>query len=121
MSVIDESLPVADGVGRRSAGSGAPVAADASSWLLKAKVRPPELPAGHVTRQPLLDAFEGLLARRLTVLLAPGGFGKTTALAAAVRVRQEQGVVAAWLSLDDDDTPSLLASVGAQIRPLVGG
>ena len=44
--------------------------------------------------------------RRLTLLKAPGGFGKTTLLAACCRVLAEEGVVTAWLSVDEADEPT---------------
>lgn len=96
---------MASGSGR-SSGSPVPAPSDASSWLLKAKVLAPTLPAGYVSRGSLLRHFDGLLERRLTVLQAPAGFGKTTALADVARDRKAQGVVVGWMSLDDDDTPS---------------
>ena len=82
----------------------------ASSWLLRAKVLAPELPGGYVRRTSLLRRLEGLSERRLTVLQAPAGFGKTTALADIVRDRKNREVVVGWLSLDDDDTPNLFGS-----------
>ena len=70
----------------------------------------PELPAGYVRRAALLQRLEGLLKRRLTVLQAPGGFGKTTVLADFARGVKEQGLIAGWISLDGDDTPNLFGS-----------
>ena len=78
-----------------------------SSWLLKAKVLPPELPVGYVSRATLLQRLEGLMERRVTVLQAPAGFGKTTVLADIVRATKAQGVVVAWIALGDEDTPNL--------------
>ena len=46
--------------------------------------------------------------RRVTVLQAPGGFGKTTLLAACCRALAERGVPTAWLLLDDGDGPAAL-------------
>ena len=81
-----------------------------SSWLLKAKVLAPELPAGYLRRTSLLRRLDGLSERRLTVLQAPAGFGKTTALADVVQDGKNREVVVGWLSLDDDDTPNLFGS-----------
>ena len=48
--------------------------------------------------------------RRLTVIQAPGGFGKTTLLAVACRrVRNRRGV-AAWLTIDEEDDAEALAT-----------
>ncbi len=65
---------------RRSGGPGVS-APSGGSWLLQQKVLAPELPAGYVSRASLLQRLEGVLERRLTVLQAPAGFGKTTVLA----------------------------------------
>ena len=91
------------GARRASAPSGIP-------WLLKAKVLAPEPPAGYVGRASSLQHLDEVLERRLTVLQAPAGFGKTTVLADVVRRRRKQGIVVAWVSLDDDDTPNLFGS-----------
>ena len=80
------------------------------SGLLKAKVVPPELPSRYVSRPALLQRLEHVMERRVTVLQAPAGFGKTTVLADIVRARKHDGVVVAWISLDDEDTPNLFGS-----------
>ncbi len=69
-----------------------------------AKVMVPPAPAGYVRRASLLRRVDRVLDRRLTVLQAPGGFGKTTLLADVSRRKKRQGVIVAWLSLDQDDT-----------------
>ena len=101
---------------RTASDAGAPVDPDASaqnlvpSWLPKAKVLAPALPAGYVRHASLLHHLEGLLERRLTVLRAPAGFGKTTVLADVVCGVKAQGLVAGWISLDEDDAPNLFGS-----------
>ena len=80
------------------------------SWLLKAKVIAPERPAGYVRRASLLSRLDGFVERRLTVLRAPAGFGKTTVLADVTQGAKDQGLIAAWISLDDDDTPNVFGS-----------
>ena len=78
-----------------------------ASWpLLTAKVQPPRFVAGYHRRDDLLQRLEPL--RRLTVLKAAGGFGKTTLLADVCRRWREAGRTAAWLSLDGQDTPGVL-------------
>ena len=69
-----------------------------------AKVVVPTPPAGYVRRAALLHRVDTVLDRRLTVLQAPAGFGKTTVLADVSQRKKKQGVIAAWLSLDRDDT-----------------
>ena len=44
--------------------------------------------------------------RRVTLLQAPGGFGKTTLLAACCRELAGRGIPTAWLLLDDGDGPA---------------
>ena len=85
-----------------------------SSWAheARAKVAIPELPAGHVRREALVPRLDWLLERRLTVLRAPAGFGKTTLLSDVCR-RKRREVVVGWLALDAHDTPSELASLVA--------
>ena len=48
------------------------------------------------------------IRRRLTVLNAPGGFGKTTLLAECCRRLREDGTPIAWVSVDDQDEPAVL-------------
>ena len=81
------------------------------SWAqdARAKVAIPALPAGHVRRESLIRQLDSLLERRLTVLRAPAGFGKTTLLADACHRKREEAVVA-WLTLDDCDRPGELAT-----------
>ena len=80
------------------------------SWLLTAKVTAPAAEVGHVSRQALLQRLDAVLERRFAALQAPAGFGKTTVLADFSRGKQAQGPVAAWISLDEGDTPSLFGS-----------
>ena len=93
-----------DGDGSRA---GASTASVLPSWLLMGKVMTPAPPAGYLHRAALLQCFDAVLERRLTVLQAPGGFGKTTVLADVSQTRKKQGALVAWLSLDQDDTPEV--------------
>ena len=79
-------------------------------WLLMAKVTAPEPPAGYVRRDSLLQRVDAVLERRLTVLQAPGGFGKTTVLADVTHRKRREGVAVAWLGLDRHDTPEVFGS-----------
>ena len=92
------------------AGSDATAATGVPSWLLRAKVLAPAPPAGYVRRVPLLQRIEGVLQRKLTVLRAPAGFGKTTVLADVARDACDRGLIVGWISLDGDDTPNLFGS-----------
>ena len=78
----------------------------APAWLLRHRVTVPEPTAHHVHRGGLIDRCLPT-HRPLTVLLAGGGFGKTTLLADCCRTLREKGVPTAWLSLEDD-APGML-------------
>ena len=93
-----------------SAGGDESTAGVGPGWFQKAKVRPPECPKGYVSRSSLAQRLEGVLQRRLTVLQAPAGFGKTTLLADVARRTKEVGVVVGWISVDDDDAPNVFGS-----------
>ena len=64
---------------------------------------------GYV-RRPEVEERCALTDRRLTVLHAPGGFGKTALLADRCRALRERGIPVAWLSLDEDDGPTSVAT-----------
>ena len=81
------------GTGGRSRASG-PV-------ILQTKLARPPLRAAHVARRELLELLRDGATRKLTLLTAPPGFGKTTLLAEFAAAEQDRSV--AWLSLDDDD------------------
>ena len=51
----------------------------------------------------LLSQLSQGLSRRLTVLVAPAGFGKTTLLAAWHAALWQQGTACAWVTLERDD------------------
>ena len=80
------------------------------SWLLTAKVVMPEPVPGYVGRDSLVRQLATVLQRRLTVLQAPAGFGKTTVLTDIGHRIEKQGHLVGWLSLDEDDTPSVFGS-----------
>ncbi|MEQ9811916.1 MAG: LuxR C-terminal-related transcriptional regulator [Azospirillaceae bacterium] len=79
--------------------------------LIATKLRPPSLPAGVVARPRLFVGAGRLPQRRLTIVEAPPGFGKTTCLTQWHDALIADGVPACWLSLDseDDGLPLFLA------------
>ena len=79
------------------------------SWLLRRKVTVPERTAGYMDRAGLVERTMPTRSR-LTVLLAPGGFGKTTVLAECCRYLSERGIVTAWVSVDASDDADVLDS-----------
>ena len=66
--------------------------------------------SGYVNRRALVRHVDTVLQRRLTVLQAPAGFGKTTVLADVGQRLRAQGHTVGWLALDGDDTPSVFGS-----------
>lgn len=77
-------------------------------WLLAHRVGLPDPIEGYVER-PELDARCVLTDRRLTLLHAPGGFGKTALLARCCQALIDKDLTVAWLSLDETDGPESLA------------
>ena len=60
--------------------------------------------------RPGLAARCEALDYRLTMLVAPGGFGKTALLAQSCRRLRERGIAVAWLSPDEEDGPDALVT-----------
>ncbi|MCY4454322.1 MAG: LuxR C-terminal-related transcriptional regulator [Immundisolibacterales bacterium] len=76
-------------------------------WLLRQKISIPDRVAGHLNRVGIEDRVMPT-RRRLTVLNAPGGFGKTTLLAECSRHLRDDGIPVAWISVDEQDEPEVL-------------
>ena len=76
-------------------------------WSLGPKILVPEPVTGHLQRVALVEMVLPT-RRRLTVLQAPGGFGKTTLLAECSRRLQDDGIRVAWVSMDEQDDPAIL-------------
>ncbi|MEB3022136.1 serine/threonine-protein kinase [[Mycobacterium] crassicus] len=68
-----------------------------------AKLRPPRSPRAQVPRHRLIDALRTGKQRRLTVIHAPSGYGKSTLAAQWGEELAREGVPVAWLTVDDDD------------------
>jgi LuxR family maltose regulon positive regulatory protein len=68
--------------------------------LLRTKICLPPVPPELVSRPRLIDHLNRGLHRKLTLMVAPAGFGKTTLLSDALRNAQTP---VAWLSVDEDD------------------
>ncbi len=85
---------------------------------LTTKIRPPR-PARGVIHRPRLDTFLELVrSRRLTVIKAPPGFGKTTLALSWADALAGEGDRVVWLSLgpEDDDDERFLRYLGAALR-----
>ncbi|MPW19687.1 LuxR family transcriptional regulator [Paraburkholderia sp. CNPSo 3157] len=75
--------------------------------FLATKVRPPRLPAGLIDRPRLVALADKAECKRLTVIKAPAGFGKTSLALTWLNRLTASGAFIAWLSLDiDDDEPA---------------
>ena len=82
-------------------------ASQAFPWLLVQKITVPDRVAGYVHRAELVDRAMPT-HRRMTVLKASAGFGKTTLLAECCRKLRREGVAVAWVTLDEQDEPAVL-------------
>lgn len=73
--------------------------------LLSTKLRPPRLSSSLVVRQPLLHRLDEGFTRRLTLVAAPAGFGKSTLVAQWLTTRSEgkAALPTAWVALDPGD------------------
>ncbi len=83
--------------------------------LLTTKLHMPPAPPHVVARPRLIAKLAGLQTRRLTIVSAPAGFGKSTLLGGWIRATGQR---AAWLSLDPEDNalPSFLTYLIAALR-----
>lgn len=79
------------------------------SDLLVTKLAPPAPALGVIERPRLIGAMSCASARRLTVVEAPLGYGKTTLLAEWWQRLPRESAVVGWLSLEDpENDPGLL-------------
>ena len=78
--------------------------------LLKTKISPPKQGVVVLKRARLLERLCAGRSRRVTLLEAPAGFGKTTLLAQWRERLLGEGVRVAWLTLDADDSVERLAA-----------
>ncbi len=67
------------------------------------KYRPPAAIQSLVTRDRLMAILRAAGRRRLILIYAPSGYGKTTLVAQWRRELTSSGVAVAWLTVDDDD------------------
>ncbi|MFM0337300.1 LuxR C-terminal-related transcriptional regulator [Paraburkholderia fungorum] len=75
--------------------------------LLATKIVPPRLPAGLIDRPRLASLAAQTEKKRLTVIKAPAGFGKTSLALTWLSVLGTSSARIAWLSLDaEDDEPA---------------
>ena len=91
---------------------------DTSAAFAWAKIQPPQPRGLLVERRSLEQVLEQALQRyKLTLLLAPAGYGKTAALAQQIR-RLPGDWALAWVSADEDDPlQRFLACLTAALEP----
>ena len=105
-----------------------PARSSAPAELLRTKLRPPRLPSALLPRRRLLDRLEAGLARKLTLVVAPAGFGKSTVVAEWLAGRERSAPLAApagWVSLDAGDNDPVrfwnyFLTVGRGFQPALG-
>src|SRR6266545_5943692 len=68
--------------------------------LLHNKLMPPRLNSNVIRRDDLLSRLDLGLSRKLTIVAAPTGFGKTTLVSMWIASRQ---FPSAWVTLDQND------------------
>ena len=71
--------------------------------LLETKLYIPRWRPGLVSRPRLIKRMDEGIERKLTLVSAPPGFGKTTLLAEWLAATPASGRAAAWISLDESD------------------
>lgn len=94
--------------------------------LLETKLYAPRAQAALVARPRLLDAIRYAADHKLTIVVAPAGFGKTTLLAGWLADQAGPGKSVAWVSLDpSDNEPQLFWAYVIRalegIHPAAGG
>ena len=89
--------------------STAPVGGDAGegeherNWFIRTKLTAPVHQVRLVPREHLLTGLDRLLGKRLGLIVAPAGFGKTTILMQWQARQKAAGTAVAWLTLDEGD------------------
>src|SRR6476619_1070812 len=108
----------------RRASKGSDVADGAAARLLRSKLAPPATPRRIAPRGQLLDRLREGRGRKLTLVCAPAGYGKTTVLAQWLEADRERTPFV-WLSADEGDEDPvrlwshLIAALGA-VHPRAG-
>jgi LuxR family maltose regulon positive regulatory protein len=98
--------------------------ADGAGRLLRSKLAPPATPRSIAQRGQLLDRLREGRGRKLTLVCAPAGYGKTTVLVQWLEADRERTPFV-WLSADEGDEDPvrlwshLIAGLGT-VHPRVG-
>ncbi|PCI53277.1 MAG: hypothetical protein COB36_12615 [Alphaproteobacteria bacterium] len=71
--------------------------------LIRSKLAPPSWISGQIGRDVLLARLNMALKHRLTLIVAPAGYGKTNLLSQWREQLKAQSIATAWLSLEAED------------------
>ena len=98
----------------------------ATSPLLETKLYIPRWRPGLVSRPRLIGRLDEGIERKLTLVSAPAGFGKSTLVAEWVAATPVSERLTAWVSLDQSDNDPVLfwsyfITALQKVRPGVGG
>jgi LuxR family maltose regulon positive regulatory protein len=96
--------------------------------ILRTKLLPPRLHSTAILREALLARLASDAERKVTLVVAPAGFGKTTLVNQWLRgnhAGQEPTRAVAWLSLDEDDNEAerfwrYLIAACQSVHPTIG-
>ncbi|WP_294392648.1 LuxR C-terminal-related transcriptional regulator [uncultured Sphingomonas sp.] len=77
------------------------------SELIHTRIAPPAWLGNQVRRDVLLARIDAALGKRLTLLHAPAGYGKTSLLSQWREQIDARGVRTAWLTLEHEDTDAV--------------
>src|ERR671913_1475945 len=93
-----------------------------SDTLVSTKLRPSQARPKLVARPRLTARLEREAGRKLTLISAPAGFGKTTLLVEWLKGREDGDQSVAWVSLDegDNDPVRFLSYLVAALRRTLG-
>jgi serine/threonine-protein kinase PknK len=97
LSVERQTSPLAESTVRRD------IVATPTPPTPATKYRPPVPTRSLVTRNRLIELFRAGGRRRVVLIHAPSGFGKSTLAAQWREELVRDGVAVAWLTIDDDD------------------
>lgn len=71
--------------------------------LIRTKVAPPIWLGSQIRRDVLLERLDDALDRRMTIIHAPAGYGKTSLLSQWRRRCEERAILIGWLTLERED------------------
>lgn len=83
------------------------------------KTAPSARPSQHVPRDLLIQRLADVVSRRLTLVHAPAGYGKTSLLSQWHRLLVERGVEVAWLTLEEEESDA--ARFAEYLMVAIGG